>query len=105
MRPRTERNEPFVCPACGADCISLNDRGKLSLLNSIDCPACGAGIRLKWGRAFLSIYLCVVTAFAVSIFIRWPVDAHLMEALLGPFILAQFVFVVTARQRLPLTSG
>jgi hypothetical protein len=54
----------LLCPCCSAEVIPLAARKKLHPLLKIQCPACHAYLRLKWGRLLFLVYLAVVALLA-----------------------------------------
>jgi hypothetical protein len=81
--------------------ISRKARGKLHPFGHVECPACEAHLRLKWGRTVLSGYLALLALLAVGALVEFPGFHHL------PAVAVIWIFCVGASfpnliRRLPL---
>jgi predicted RNA-binding Zn-ribbon protein involved in translation (DUF1610 family) len=104
MRPEVNRGEMLACPACGTACISPATRRHLGLIKRTPCPHCGALLRLKWGRALLATYFCILLVAGFAAYMTWPADRHLVQSLGGSFMVTMFIVLAATLRRLPLTA-
>jgi predicted RNA-binding Zn-ribbon protein involved in translation (DUF1610 family) len=94
----------FACPACGVKSITSRDRRRLGLLGIIQCGACGATLRLKWGRELLAAYVAFIVVYGVWLFVGWRSERYV--ATLGGTVAFVLIVVFTSiNRRLPLIRG
>lgn len=68
MPPARSGKEMLTCPVCGVAAIFKSDQRRMLLLQSIQCPACSASLRLKWARLITLVSLAALAPLVFEVY-------------------------------------
>ena len=68
MPPARTGKEMLTCPVCEVPAIFKSDQRRMLLLQSIQCPACSASLRLKWARLITLVSLVAIMPLLFEVY-------------------------------------